>query len=506
MFGVSSRWVITYCSIIFISLISKITGYFRDSSVTAIFGASVITDAYIIALLIPEVLFNVFGNSLTANFAPLYFEARQRNRHRAFVSTLFSLYIVLAALIFIIGFFKTDTLIHIFSPGFSGTAFTTTTFLLKIFMANVFSLTITYFFLVYLQAHNRFLLPASIGITFNLAIILSMWNNSSPSPLYMLIIGTIAGYVFQFLLQLPQVFFTSPGIRYWQLSFTPEVKKYIMLSLPIAGLAVLGQLNIAMDNYFASNLETGSITTLNLGYRVLMGVYSLFITNTMMFIHPALSKSVVQKNTLRTVEILQRVTNWLTIVLLPLSFYLFITAQPILDLMFKRGAFTAEKSLLTAFVFKGYIVGLIFYAFRDLLIRYYYAENNTVFPLLNGLLNSSLNFVFLIILVPFLHLPGVSVATALSSVSSFLVLYTRTRRKEPLFTQVRFFGFAPKILFVCCITVILYKLTIPFIDIPGDQVLPKTIQLLCGFIAFCLYYFICLLAVFHRKLFGFFIR
>ncbi|MHB1167101.1 MAG: lipid II flippase MurJ, partial [Carboxydocellales bacterium] len=78
---------------ILISLISKTTGYFRDATITSQFGATLITDAYVIALLIPEVLFNIFGNSLTANFVPIYYEAERTNRHKRFLSTLFSLYL-----------------------------------------------------------------------------------------------------------------------------------------------------------------------------------------------------------------------------------------------------------------------------------------------------------------------------------------------------------------------------------------------------------------------------
>ncbi|MHB9095566.1 MAG: murein biosynthesis integral membrane protein MurJ [Eubacteriales bacterium] len=508
MFGVSFRWIKIYSSVIVISLVSKITGFFRDAVITARFGATLVTDAYVVALLIPEVLFNIFGNSLTANFAPIYYETERLKKHRRFVSTLFSLYLLLAGLIFVFGFRNTKLLITIFSSGFNGQAFDTTTFLLKIFMANVFFITVTYICLAFLQAHNQFLVPSTIGIFYNLAIIASMCYKGAGPALHILIIGTLAGYITQFAVQLPQAISRGLPMPTWRMRLTPEIKKYLVLSLPVAVLAVLGQLNIAMDNYFASRLNEGSITTLNLGYRVLMGIYSLFITNTMMIVYPALSKSIVQNDSHHTKAIIQKTTNLLIILLLPLALYLFCNAGPLIDLMFKRGAFTARQSALTATVFQGYIVGLVFFAFRDLLLRYFFAEHNAVIPMVNGLLNSTLNFIYLVVMVPYMGLPGVSSATALSAVSSCSILYLWARKKAPAFRQLEFTRLGLKILWASGLSVLAMNLTKPLISgfSPGETVFCQLFRLGAGFVVFSAFYGLVFLIMFSKKIFGFLTR
>lgn len=505
MFGVSLRWIKIYSSVISISLVSKITGFFRDALITARFGANMITDAYVVALLIPEVLFNIFGNSLAANFAPLYYEAERANRRKQFVATLFTLYLLLAGIIFILGSWHTSFFITLFSSGFSGPAYDTTTFLLKIFLVNIFFITITYICLAFLQARNQFLIPSTIGIFFNLAIIASMLYKGADSALNILIVGTLIGYIAQFAVQLPQAISRGLPAPTWRITISPELKQYLILSLPVAVLAILWQLNIAMDNYFASRLGEGSITNLNLGYRILMGIYSLLITNTMMIVHPVLSKSLVQKDPYRTAAILQKTTNVLIILLIPLAVYLFFNAGPLIDLMFKRGAFTAKQSLLTAAVFRGYILGLFCYAFRDLLFRYYFAAHSALTPMLTGLINSSLNFIYLLALVPLMGLPGVSLATALSAVSSCLILFLWARKEAPAFRQLKILGLALKILLASGFSALTVELIKPHLHLlaAGAGISRQIFRLGTGFTVFYFCFGLIFFVMFRKKIIGF---
>ncbi|MHB8983945.1 MAG: murein biosynthesis integral membrane protein MurJ [Carboxydocellales bacterium] len=490
---------------ILISLISKTTGYFRDATITSQFGATLITDAYVIALLIPEVLFNIFGNSLTANFVPIYYEAERTNRHKRFLSTLFSLYLLLAAVIFILGYKNTNVLINIFSSGFSGLAFQTTAFLLKIFLFNIFFITITYFCLAYLQVNNRFLISSSIGVFYNLAVIGSMYLKGNASPLSVLIFGTILGYIAQFVIQLPKAITLGLPAPTWRISISPEIKNYIVLSLPVAALAILGQVNIAMDNYFASRLGEGNITTLNIGYRVLMGIYSLLITNTMIIIYPILSRSMIQRDGEDTLVIIQKITNWLIILLVPLAAYLFFNAGILIELMFRRGSFTAAQCDLTASVFRGYIVGLFFYAFRDLMVRYFFAEHSNLTILLNGVTNSVLNFIYLILFVPLIGLPGVSLATALSAISSSIILLIVVRIKVPVFRKLKVVKLVCTILLASVLSVMLVKLLMPNLGFLAEGSKTINIILIEGleFLLFGLLYCLCFVIVFKKKIFGF---
>lgn len=504
MFGIPSRWITLYSSVILISIFSKVTGYFRDALITYNFGATYITDAYVLSLLIPEILFNIFGNSLTSNFVPLYYEAEKHRREGKFVSSLTSLYIIVASLIFVLGYVNSEKLIHFFSPGFHGYAFDQTQSLLKIFLSNIFSISLTYLFLAYLQANRNFIVSSFIGVANNLAIITAMVILKGPS-LSVLITGTLLGYASQFLVQTPHALKLGYPAPTFKITLTPEIKKYFALSLPIAGLALLSQLNIAMDNFFASRLAEGSITTLNLGYRMLMGVYSLFITNTMMIVYPSLSKSIVNKNHSHTSELVQKTGNLLMLLLVPLSVFLMTYATSVTNVMFTRGAFSQEKSIITASVFSGYIVGLIFFALRDLLLKYFFAQNSSLIPMLNGVINSLLNFIYLLVFVPLMGLPGISLATALSAVSSFLILFALARKKNLTFKKVAFLSLGLKTLVISSFAVIITRFTFSFwkIDLMSGHFFSQLMSLLIELGFFASVYCIFLFFIYKRKIFGF---
>lgn len=505
MFVVPFRWIKTYALVILITLVCNITVFFRDALITARFGATLVTDAYTIALLIPEVLFNIFGNSLTANFVPIYYEAERAQRHRRFVATLFSLYLLLAGLIFLFGFKHTTFLITIFSSGFSGPAVGTASFLLRIFLVNIFLITVTNFSLVFLQAHKQFIIPSAIGIFYNFAVIAGVYYNGTGPALDALIIGTIVGFIIQFMVLMPQAVYWGLPLPAWRITFSPEIRKYVVLTLPVAFLAILGQLTIVMENYFASRLGEGSITTLNLGNRVLMGVYSTLITTTMLIVYPVLSKSIVQKEFKLTAAIMQKIINLLIILLLPLAVYFFINAGSLIDMIFKRGAFNAKQSALTATVFQGYIVGLFFYALRDLLLRYFFAAYNIPVLILNGLANTTLNFLYLMVLVPLTGLPGISLAAAFSVGSSCLILFLLARKQAPLFRQLKFFRLISKALLAAGLSMLIAGLSKPSINLylAGENIFHELLRQGTEFILFgCFYCLFCLIMFKKRYLFA----
>lgn len=55
-----------------IAIIAKISGFARELVLSYFFGASAITDAYIIALTIPTVIFNFVGVGFNSGYIPIY--------------------------------------------------------------------------------------------------------------------------------------------------------------------------------------------------------------------------------------------------------------------------------------------------------------------------------------------------------------------------------------------------------------------------------------------------
>jgi putative peptidoglycan lipid II flippase len=508
MFSVSFWWIRTSFLVIFISLFCNLTGLWRDVLITAKFGATLVTDAYFVALLIPEALFQIFGSSLAVNFVPLYYEAEKAGRHRQLVANLFCLYLLLASLLFLLGLANTNRLITLFSSGFSGLAVETAAFLLRLFLANIFFITIANLCLAFLQAHNRFLISSAIALFYNFAVIAGTYYQGPALPLYALIGGTLVGYILLFVLQLPQAIALGLPAPAWPSTLFPELKKYLLLGLPVALLALLKKLTVALENYFATHQGVGSITSLNLGFQGFILLYSTFIISIMFIVYPALTKSIVRKNFQSTVLTLQKIINLLCIVLVPMAIYFCVQAVPIVDFVFRRGALTLKQSELIAIVFQGYTIGLFFYALRDLLLRYYFAEYNFRILIFNGVVDASLNYIYLLIFVPLIGLPGIAVAATLSVVSSCLLLLVLGGKQNPVLGNLKFFQPGATALAstgISLMVVLVLKPSLPLLW-PGVDGLHRLIQLGTEFFIFAVAYSLLLFLLGKSRSLGLFTK
>ncbi|MEW6459382.1 MAG: hypothetical protein AB1441_10005 [Bacillota bacterium] len=60
--------------VVVITVVSKVLGFGREAALAAVFGASGATDAYLVAMIIPALLFGVVGSTITTVGIPLFAE------------------------------------------------------------------------------------------------------------------------------------------------------------------------------------------------------------------------------------------------------------------------------------------------------------------------------------------------------------------------------------------------------------------------------------------------
>lgn len=63
--------------IMVLTIASKLIGFLRELTLSYFYGASDISDAYLIALTIPSVIFSFIGTGLVTSYIPLYSSIEQ---------------------------------------------------------------------------------------------------------------------------------------------------------------------------------------------------------------------------------------------------------------------------------------------------------------------------------------------------------------------------------------------------------------------------------------------
>jgi putative peptidoglycan lipid II flippase len=121
----------------------------------------------------------------------------------------------------------------------------------------------------------------------------------------------------------------------------------------------------------------------------------------------------------------------------PAAIGLALLSQPIVRLLFQRGAFQASDTALMAPILAVYALGLPFLAFTTVTLRGFYALQDMATPVRAALLSFVVNFILSIALMTWFSTVGLALASTLAVVAQAWFLQSRLTRK------LAGLGFAP---------------------------------------------------------------
>jgi len=419
--------------LIVITIVSKITGLFRDVTLSFFYGASYISDAYIISMTIAIALFDVVVTGVITGFIPIYKEIEEKKGQeeaRAFSGNLLNIVLLLGLVIVIVAQIFTKQIVLVFASGFSGEVLELAIAFTRISLLSIFFVGILYLLQGFLQAKERFYVHAFIGIPYNIVIIFFIWLSSIYS-IYLLVWGEIVGVFLQVLILF--IFARKHGfkIRLGILFKNEYVKKMLYLSLPVIIGVSTHQINILIDRTLASNIIEGGISALNYADKVNLIIQGVFVLTMSTVLFPAISKMAVMSDKLGLKQSFETAINAINIIVIPLSIYLMIYSEDIVMLLFGRGAFDEQAVQLTQLALFGYSFGILGFAYREIVSRFYFAFQDTKTPMYNSLIAIAINIVLNFILSYYLGILGLALATSISVIVAASLLLKGIRRKIP---------------------------------------------------------------------------
>ena len=92
---------------IIFNIISKFLAFFRELSLAYFFGASSLTDAYLVAISIPTTIFGIIGSGILNGYIPMYNHIRETsNTYNAkrFTNNFINTMLIFSSLVFLLGF------------------------------------------------------------------------------------------------------------------------------------------------------------------------------------------------------------------------------------------------------------------------------------------------------------------------------------------------------------------------------------------------------------------
>jgi len=366
------------------AVLSRILGYVREMLLAARFGATYTTDAYLTAHDLPYALFLTVSAGLAMVFIPVYREVVQRQGERAagrLVVTTLNLTLLAALALLAIGWALAPWYVPLLVPHFPPHAHALAISLTRTMLPMLLFMGIGGVATAVLNAHHRFTAPAFVGLVNNLPVVLILLVVTQSSQIHWVAWAVVAGAALGALMLLPSL--RALGLS-WRPSIDwrdPGLAKVGRLIVPVLATTGIIQIQDFFDRFLASGLAEGSISALNYAVRINSLPYGVVGAAIATVLYPTLAAQAAERQAGDLRETLSRGMRMLTFVLLPMAVGLFVFREPIVRLMFERGAFDLTATRLTTYALLFYAPGILLFGWQDFLNRCFWALQDTRTPM-----------------------------------------------------------------------------------------------------------------------------
>lgn len=375
--------------------LSRITGYLRTMTQAATLGTGAVAGAYTLSNALPTQIYELFmGGLLSSVLVPLLVERLARhgeNDARAFTNALLTLLLPFLAALALLGIVFAQPLILLttdwsgsgtLSPQEAGLRTSLAVLLFRVFALQILFYGIGAVATGVLNSHRRFFLPAFAPVLNNLIVMLSFTGyallvGSNPeTAVYTLAAGTTLGVAVMSLVLVP------PALR---LGYRPTLRLGHPALRPAARLAapviVLVAATVAVQvaaNLLASRFD--GVDELYYAYIVFLLPYGVFVVSIATALVPELSERFTRRDTAGYRDALSSGLRATAFVTVPALAGLSALAVPIAGLLYERGAFGPDDTRLVAAILAAFALGLPGYALQFVLVRSFYARQNSTMP------------------------------------------------------------------------------------------------------------------------------
>lgn len=415
------------------TMASRVLGFVREAMIAAFLGAGPVADAFYAAFRFPNLFRRLFAEgAFNAAFVPLFAKeiegggtAAARRFAEQVLSVLLVSLLLLSALAMIFMPFLVGTVI---APKFAADPekFDLTVLLARIMFPYLAAMSLVAMLSGILNSLRRYFVAALAPVLLNIVLIAGLIASgylSLSAPHIGRVLGwsvTLSGLAQLSLLvwALKREGFTLDLVRP---RLTPAVRRLLWLAAPAALTGGITQINLLVGQIIAS-AQSGAIAMMNYADRLLqlpLGVIGIAIGVVLL---PELSRALKAKDDKEAKHLQNRSLEFGLALTVPAAFGLALLPEPIIALVFERGAFTRETTLITAGVLAAFAVGLPAFVLSKIFTPAFYAREDMRTPLWASVVSVVINIIGSLILFPRIGVIGIAIATSLAGWASALFL------------------------------------------------------------------------------------
>ena len=417
--------------------LSRILGLVREIVVRRYFGVAGPINTFTVASQVPNLIRALVADAaLSSAFVPVFSELLEKGeRKRAWRVASSLLWLML------LGLGALTALFILLAPwvmrpfGYHGADEHLVVTLSRILFPIVALLGASGIIVGILNSYEEFSIPAISPVFWNIAIIAALvlgvpQADTAEGKLYVYASGVVAGTVIQVLLPLPWLFGKDGRLHLAIDVRDPAVKRTFVLMFPVTLGIGLINFNLLVDTFFAARLIDPQLapSAIDAAFRIYMLPQGMFSVAVATVLFPSLSRIAAREDWTAFRSTVSLGLRQIGFMLIPASAVGAVLAEPIVRVLYQRGAFEARETRVVAAALAAFSLGLVFNGTMLMLNRAFFSLQRPWIPTAVALLNLALNAAFDAAFYRF-GTWGIPLATSVVNVAGTAALLVVLRRR-----------------------------------------------------------------------------
>ena len=415
--------------------LSRLLGLLRETVSGYYFGARGEINAFTVAFQIPNLVRALVADAaLSSAFVPVFSELLEKGeRARAWrvASTIFWLFLLLVGGLTALFILAAPVLMPPLTNEYDDLTVTLSQILFPIVvLLGLFGIVTGI-----LNSYDEFSIPALTPAFWNLAIIIGLivgvpQADSESSKLYVYAGSIVAATALQLLLPLPWLRGRDGRLRLALDLRDPMVKQVLKLMGPVMlGLGLIN-VNAVIGTFVASKWIDGTIApnAIDRAFRIYMLPQGMFSVAVATVLFPTLTRFATRGDMDGVRDTIARGLRQINFLLIPCALVSAVLAEPIVRLIYERGAFDPEETTIVAGALAAFSIGLTFNGMMLMLNRGFFSLQAPWVPTIVAFANLALNVVLYTVFYR-VGVWGIPLAISLANIAGVAMLLVALRRR-----------------------------------------------------------------------------
>ena len=409
-----------------------VSGLILDALILSAFGVGSQTDAFFTALTVPLLITNVLSAQGPKVLIPVFSEYFRHHDHAAawdLLSNLLTTAFCALVGICLLGVTLSAIIVPLQIPGLESKTIAAAVWLSRLLFGLVLCQGLASILQSVLYAQHRYLISSSGKLVSNILTIIVVLLCHGHFGIEAVAGGMLFGSFVQIVILALSL--TTHNFRYhWVLKpFDPKLREILRsFRYPLTG-HVLGESGMILQNVLGSFLGSGNVTVMRYASRIVQSIAAVLLGSVVQVTFPLMAKHAAANDVRAQRKTLLESIRLLTVVGLPVCIWLFLTAEPLVVLLFERGEFSRADAALTGV--------LIRFMVPDILLGRVVSSTQTLFnanmdfrtPLISTLIFTFAHTAFAILLVGVLGVLGLPIAVSLASLSNAIYMTVKLQSR-----------------------------------------------------------------------------